>query len=197
MNLLIQLARLKTIIKATYKTKQFCKYSCVGDGTKFGQTARCINQTGDKHAISIGCHCDIDAAISAHQNGQITIGDYTTIRYDSIIGAVDEIQIGSHVMISNNVHIYDNNNHPTEPKVRWEMCETGFYSEKWNWEYSEHRPVKIEDNVWIGERCTILKGVVIGQGSIIGCNSVVTHNIPPYTIAAGNPAKVVKKLSNE
>ena len=196
MNLLMQFIKLKTVIKAIYKAKQFHKHSCVGLGTKFGQTARCINQTGDKCAISIGCNCDIDATISAHQNSRITIGDCTTIRYNSVVGAVDKIQIGSHVIISNNVHIYDNNNHPTDPKTRWEMCETGFYSEKWNWKYSEHRPIKIEDNVWIGERCTILKGVVIGEGSIIGCDSVVTHNIPPYTIAAGNPAKVVKKLND-
>ena len=55
----------------------------------------------------------------------------------------------------------------------------------------------IEDNVWIGERSTILKGVHIGKGSIIGCDSVVTKNIPAYSIAVGNPAIVVKVIVEE
>ncbi|WP_279158935.1 acyltransferase [Muribaculum intestinale] len=55
----------------------------------------------------------------------------------------------------------------------------------------------MEDNVWIGERATILKGVSIGHGSIIACDSVVTKAIPPNSIAAGNPAKVVKKIDSE
>ena len=52
----------------------------------------------------------------------------------------------------------------------------------------------IEDNVWIGERSTILKGVHIGKGSIVASNSVVVKDVPPYSIVAGNPAKIVKML---
>lgn len=55
-------------------------------------------------------------------------------------------------------------------------------------------PVIIEDNVWIGEKTSIMPGVHIGKGSIIAANSVVTHDIPPYCIAAGVPAKVIKRL---
>jgi lipopolysaccharide O-acetyltransferase len=53
-------------------------------------------------------------------------------------------------------------------------------------------PIIIEDNVWIGESVSILPGVTIGQGSIVGANSLVSKNIPPYAIAVGNPAKVIK-----
>lgn len=56
-------------------------------------------------------------------------------------------------------------------------------------------PIIIEDNVWIGDKATILGGVTIGEGSVIGANSVVTHDIPPYSVAAGMPAKVIKTLS--
>lgn len=55
----------------------------------------------------------------------------------------------------------------------------------------------IEDNVWIGENAVILKGVQIGRGSIIACNAVVTKDVPPYTIAAGNPARIVKDIPHE
>lgn len=53
-------------------------------------------------------------------------------------------------------------------------------------------PVIIEDNVWIGEKTSILPGVHIGQGSIIGANSVVTKDVPAYSVVAGNPAKIIK-----
>ena len=74
------------------------------------------------------------------------------------------------------------------------MTKSGFYGEPWRWTHSAHKPVVIEDNVWIGEHSTILKGMTIGKGSIIGCHSVVTKDIPPYCIAARNPAKVVKNV---
>lgn len=107
---------------------------------------------------------------------------------------MDSIIIGSHVIISNHVSIYDNNNHPTDPEIRKQMCESGFYSEMWDWVHSEHKPVVIEDNVWIGEYATILKGVTVGKGSIVASHSVVTKDVEPYTIVAGNPARKVKVL---
>ncbi|MBL4677498.1 MAG: hypothetical protein JKY70_15040 [Mucilaginibacter sp.] len=59
------------------------------------------------------------------------------------------------------------------------------------------KPVIIEDNVWIGETVSVLPGVTIGKGSIIGASAVVTKNIPPYSIAVGNPAKVIKTYNFE
>lgn len=166
--------------------------------TTFGITAYCLNETGNKSNIIIGDHCDIHARIAAcGESARIIIGNNTTIRYNSVVGSVESITIGNNVIISNNVSIYDNNNHPTEPKIRLSMTKSGFYGEPWRWIHSAHKPVIIEDNVWIGEHATILKGVKIGKGSIVGCHSVVTKDIPPYCIAVGNPARVVKKLSEK
>lgn len=105
--------------------------------------------------------------------------------------------IGDHVIISNHVSIYDNNNHPTRPSQRIKMTESGFYSPLWKWEQSAHKPVHIGNNVWIGEYSTILKGVTIGEGAIVGCHSVVTKDVPPYAVVAGNPARVVKMLQKD
>lgn len=58
--------------------------------------------------------------------------------------------------------------------------------------FGEEKSVVIEDDVWIGSRVTILPGVTVGTGSVIGASSVVTKDIPPYSIACGNPAKIVK-----
>ena len=59
--------------------------------------------------------------------------------------------------------------------------------------YEPTKPVIIEDDVWIGTRVTILKGVTVGKGAIIGACSVVTKDVPPHSIVVGNPAKVVKE----
>lgn len=58
-------------------------------------------------------------------------------------------------------------------------------------------PPTIEDNVWIGANCIVMKGVTIGEGSVIGANSLVTKDIPPYSIAVGSPAKVIKNRKDE
>ena len=97
-------------------------------------------------------------------------------------------------MISNDVKIYDNNNHPISPAKRMEMSLGGFSNDNWSWKHASSAPVIIEDNVWIGQFATILKGVTIGKGSIVATRAVVTKDVPPYTIVAGNPAKVVKKI---
>lgn len=183
--------------KRLYKIQKFKKNASFPSGmdtVTFGLTANCTNESGNKTNISIGHHCDILGSLYVQGDGVIRIGNYTTIRAHSHIGAVESIVIGNHVIISNHVTIYDNNNHPTDPKARIEMCESGFYSERWKWIHSDHKPVIIEDNVWIGECATILKGVTIGAGSVVGSHSVVTKNVEPYTVVVGNPAKVVKTL---
>ena len=181
--------------KLYWKKHQFTKRSEMGEGTHIGKCANCLNPSGNRGNIRIGKMCDIDAVLMTQDDGKIIVGDFTTIRYDSIIGSLERIEIGSHCIISNRVTIYDNNNHPTDVKTREKMCELGFTSELWKWKYSAHSPIKIGDNVWIGEKTTILKGMTIGNGAIVACNSVVTHDVEANTVVAGNPARLVKKLN--
>lgn len=183
--------------KLLYKKRMFQRNAQINnpDTVSFGVTSFCLNKTGIKSNISIGHHCDIHARICVSgKNGKINIGNNTTIRGHSLVGAIENITIGNNVIISNHVTIYDNNNHPTNPEVRIKMCESGFYSDLWSWDKSEHAPVVVGDNVWIGEYSTILKGVTIGKGAVVGCHSLVTKDVEPYSIVAGNPAKKVKSL---
>lgn len=178
------------------KRKSFKSGALFGKNVCFDENSSCTNKTGSKDNIQIGSNCMIRCQIIALGSGKISIGDNTYIGVNSRLGAIQNITVGNNVIISSQVHILDNNNHPTSPEQRLQMTKSAdFFGELWSWTQSEHAPINIHDNVWIGERCTILKGVTIGQGSIIGANSVVTHNIPNYVIAAGNPAKVVKYLS--
>lgn len=157
-------------------------------------TSRCISDY--KKNVRIGNGCEIKGTLRSFQEGKIIIGDNFYMGYRSFIGAMDFIKIGNDVIISSDVRIFDNNNHPTEPEFRKKMSHSDFYGELWTWKYAAHKPIEIADNVWIGEFSAILKGVHIGQGSIVASHSVVTKDVPAYCIVAGNPAKVVKKLTD-
>ena len=110
---------------------------------------------------------------------RVKIGDYSGVGQKCVIQS--NVSIGKHVMMGPEVLIYTQNHDFARTDI--EMDKQGFRKEK---------PVIIDDDVWIGARAIILPGVRIGTGSIIGAGSVVTHNVPPYSVAAGNPAKVVK-----
>lgn len=100
-----------------------------------------------------------------------------------------KLKIGNNVKIGGNVLIIDTDSHPIDFLLRrepphFESVQSAIKSS----------PIIIDDDVWIGANCTILKGVTIGARSIIGAGSVVTKDIPADCIAAGNPAKIIKRL---
>ena len=113
------------------------------------------------------------------RNAEIIFGDCSGAS-GVTIAAADKIQIGNNVIIGANCNIIDNDFHNTNPSRR---VENDFAA----------RPIIIEDDVFIGFNCFILKGVTIGRNSVIGANSVVISNIPSDSIAMGNPCKVVLK----
>lgn len=155
-------------------------------------TSHCTAQ--NKYDIVIGKRCEIKGQLFSFEGGKILIGNNVFMNYNSFIGSMEAVTIGNDVIIATNVRIFDNNYHPTSPTQREMMSHNDFYGELWTWKYAEHKPVVIGDNVWIGEFSAILKGVTIGKGSIVASHSVVTKDVPPYVIVAGNPARVVKRL---
>ena len=187
--------RIINFVKTAYKRHFFVRNSVFGKKFTTGPHSYC--ESKNKENIQIGDNCEVLGTLCCVGDGKITIGNYSEIRTKSFVGSVENICIGNYVIISNHVTIYDNNNHPTAPSIRKQMCIDGFYGEAWSWEHADHKPVIIEDNVWIGEYATILKGVTVGEGSIVACHSVVTKDVPPYSIVAGNPAKVVKRIEEK
>lgn len=171
----------------------FSRHAIVGKNVEIGWIARCVN-SGAREKVVIGDNCSIWARFICHRDGMISVGSYTTIRYKTLVGSAASVSIGNYCMISNNVTIMDNNNHPTSPQKRKELCTGGFYSDLWDWSHAEKSPIIIQDNVWIGERAIILKGVTIGEGSIVATGAVVFNDVPGYCIAAGNPARVIKRI---
>jgi len=186
--------RIKKMEIRKFRLKEFRQNAVVGKNFNCGIHARCVNESKEPHKIKIGHNVEILGQLESQYLGTISIGNYVTIRGYSQIRAVKNISIGNNVIISNHVIITDNNNHPVSPLSRKKMTELKFSGESWKWNKSKSRPVVIGDTVWIGEYATILKGVNIGKGAIIGTMAVVTKNVPRYTIVAGNPARVVKKI---
>lgn len=112
----------------------------------------------------------------------ISIGSDTRI-HGSCIHAYSSITIGGKCLIAANCQIFDGNGHD----LCLENPSERIYS------VGKAKPIVIEDNVWLGINCIVLPGVTIGQGSVVAAGSVVSHNIPPQCLVAGNPAKVIKQ----
>lgn len=115
--------------------------------------------------------------------GDIIIGDGTIIGLSNVV--IGPVTIGNNVMLAQNIvlsglnHGYEDINTP--PRLQKETC----------------RQIIISDNVWIGANSVITAGVTLGRHSIIGAGSVVTKNVPDFSVAVGNPARVIKKYNAE
>ena len=110
----------------------------------------------------------------------IRIGDGVGMT-GGVICAFERIEIGHRVLIGANCVIVDSDFHPLNPFARQNDPSK-----------AKNGPVVIEDDVFIGMNCLILKGVSIGKGSVVGAGSVVTSSIPPGTVCGGNPARVIR-----
>lgn len=132
--------------------------------------------------------------------GEVIIGSNSFIGGSTII-CVDKVEIGNDVLISWGCTIVDNDSHSIYWDLRkddisdWKKgFDDGKIGKYKNWENVKASPIRIEDKVWIGFNSIILKGVKIGKGSVVGAGSVVTKDVPPNTLVAGNPAKIIKEL---
>lgn len=136
---------------------------------------RLLGSIKDNFKIEQPFHCDYGY--------NITIGENFYANYNCVILDCAEVNIGNNVMLAPNVSIYTAG-HPIDAEKRNQ-----------EWEYAI--PVKIGNNVWIGGNTVINPGIHIGDNTVIGSGSVVTRNIPGNVIAAGNPCKIIREITNE
>ncbi len=139
--------------------------------------------------ITLGKHVHISAMLDNQTRlavwpvspgqGSLRIGDYTVINPGARISAGVRIDIGKNVILASNVYITDADWHGRYDRV---------------FSVGGHAPIVIEDNVWLSEGVIVGKGVTIGKNSIVGAGSIVVRDIPPNSVAAGNPARVVAEL---
>jgi acetyltransferase-like isoleucine patch superfamily enzyme len=118
-------------------------------------------------------------------DAKLEIGDNSVIGYLNLFSVAKSVRIGKHCVFAGEVKILDNNSHSLDFEQR--RINAPLVAD-------EVAPVVIEDDVWIGANCTVLKGVTLGQGSVVAAGAVVTRSVPPFTVAAGNPARIIKHI---
>ena len=142
------------------------KPSVVNDGTMtIGDRVRLVSTVATLELVSF-------------PGGHLEIGDNVFINYGSSLVSASHVKIGNDVLIGTHVMIMDTDFHRVDDK---------------SWDTSG-LPVVVEERAWIGNRSIVLKGVTIGHDSVVAAGSVVTQDVPPRTIVAGVPAKVIRSI---
>ena len=160
-------------------------------------SAKIIVMNEHKGSVSIGdgTHVKGELVTFAH-GGRIDIGHNCYVGENSRVWSALQVTIGDRVLIAHNVNIVDNNTHPLSARSRhehyMEIISRGFPIDN-RYELKE-RSILIEDDVWIGMGSIVLPGCKLGRGAIVGAGSVVTKDVPPYTIVAGNTAKIIREI---
>lgn len=174
----------KTIVSRSF-TKKYAKF---GKGSVM-QTPMLYDN--NRNLISIGENTTIlkGSRIQLYphlvkETPHIVIGDNCYLGFNLTLLAGADIVIGNEVLFASNILI-SSENHGIDPESEIPYMDQPL----------DVKPVTIEDGCWLGERVCVLPGVTIGKKSIVGAGSIVTKSVPPYSIVAGNPARVIKKYN--
>ncbi len=191
----------KVIYKLYYYFKRYIRQreilfykndACLDEGTIIAATGKIANNR-EKKAIKIGSKTILNGELVTFKHGgEIIIGDCCYIGPNTRIWSAKKITIGNRVLIAHNVNIFDQNSHPMDSKERhldqMHIMEKGFQ----DFVDLNEKEIIIKDDAWIGFNATILKGVTIGKGAIIGACTLITQDVPDFAVVIGNPAKIIK-----
>jgi acetyltransferase-like isoleucine patch superfamily enzyme len=157
----------------------------VGHGTVISKADQILNPErifiGERVGIAHGARLDAWLEFGGRPYaGEIHIGDRTSIQPYFHLAAAAPLHIGHDVLIASHVYISDHDHQFSEPNLHVAYQPLAV------------EPVQIGNYVWIGENVVILKGVTVGDNAVLGANSVVTKDVPPYAVVGGVPARIIK-----
>ncbi len=137
--------------------------------------------------LQIGAHTLLEPGvwITAPGTARVRIGSGSFLNLGVMVAALELVEIGDHCMFANGCFITDANHRYDDPDrpITWQS-------------FTTRGPTRVGDNVWCGANVVITSGVTVGERCVIGANSVVTSDIPPFSIAAGAPARVLKPIEH-
>lgn len=168
----------------------------IDPAAKLHPESRISNLRNDRASIVVGARTHVRGELLTFWNGgSVRIGRWCYVGEGSRIWSQDSVEIGDYVLISHLVDIHDSDGHPLERTARRADTERILRGQPYvSSPQVVKAPVVIEDDVWIGFKASILKGVRVGRGAIVAAGSVVTREVAPFTLVAGNPAKFVREL---
>ena len=192
MNPLLKAYRFISDLKDNYYKKWIVKkFRRVGEGTVIHR----IENLSHPERISLGSqvyighHCVLETFTKSRDqvfHPEITIGDGTRLGDYCHLGAIEFIHIGKNVLTGRFVLVNDHSHGST--------LDLGKDTAPFERPLVSKGGITIEDNVWLGDKVSVLSGVTIGEGAIIGANSVVTKDVPAHSFAAGCPAIIIKSV---
>ena len=188
-----------------YRTVAQCKNVCMGKSQLGSEFRIRFDFQRDDVALHIGDRCILrNQFIFESTAGKIKVGDGVFINSGTVVISRSSIEIGNAVTIAWGCTIYDHNSHSisyldsiADQDQQLIDLPRGHLATNKDWSKVVASPIRICDYAWLGFDVTVLKGVTIGEGAIIGARAVVTKDIPPWTIAVGNPAQVVRQIPPE
>jgi acetyltransferase-like isoleucine patch superfamily enzyme len=188
-----QLSDLALRARAGRAWEVFDERAVVGAGCQLGAAAWCVNQgPRDRITIGSGTVCRGVLRREPFGDGRLLVGEHVYIGDDCVVSCSDLIEIGSFTLLAHGVQVYDNDSHPLDANEReadWRAIKgSGARSA----DAIEHAPVRIGARAWLGFGAAVLKGVTIGSGAIVAAGSVVTGDVEPYAVVAGNPARPIR-----
>lgn len=168
----------------------------IGSGTKV-TLATLSAREPNGCSLSIGSYSNIEASLVLERSSaRISIGSRTHLGGGTLLAAASSIEIGDDVLIAFEAIVMDHNSHSLKFRERQHDVRDWLQGTK-DWSTVATATVKISNKAWIGMRAVVLKGVTIGEGAVVGAGSIVTSDVPPWTIVAGNPARIIRPLTDE
>lgn len=186
------IAILRKLVRWLRARRQMRLLTHCGAGTVF---AGSVDRRANGASIRIGDACLIQGQLVVERDeSRISVGNRSLIGGGSVLDCALEIAVGDDVLISYGCIIADSDNHSIYPELRANDLANWMNGRQHDWTNSRMAPIRIESGSWIGARSVILKGVTIGAGSVVGMGSVVTRDVPPRVVVAGNPAVIVREI---
>ncbi len=176
--------------------KQFEANGQLGSPVYLSLNSRLINRN-HRDAAKIGSGCALRAIFRLENQGNLTIGNDVYMGDGCLISVMEEVSIGEGTLFAHGVQLFDNDTHPTDAADR-----VADFRKKLGHKLPRpieigHAPVSIGKRCWLGMNSIVMKGVTIGDDTIVASGSVVVKDLPGCVVAAGNPAKPLKRLGDE
>ncbi len=173
--------------------EQFMRGATLGPNVKLGLGARLVNLDARQRVV-IHSGAVVRGVLRNEPHGRIEIGDGAYLGDGTLLSSAREIVIGAGTLLAHGVQVFDNDTHPLDPKERARHFRMILGLEPVGSVEVPAAPVRIGQQCWIGMNAMIMKGVTLGDETVVAAGSVVVSDVPARVLVGGNPARVIRSL---